>query len=106
MADANGRLLSLSVVCGETRYTVICAYAPCPSVDRKTFFTSKLEPLMSKSHLVLLGDLNTVLDSAPDRLFGSQRGPDSAARLLADLIRNYRLCDVYPCFHPGGRGYS
>jgi hypothetical protein len=61
---------------------------------------------MSKSHLVLLGDLNTVLDPALDRRSGSQRCPDPAARLLAGLIRNYSLCDVYRCFHPGGRGYS
>ena len=59
--------------------------------------------MLDDNHLIVLGDFNTVLDPALDRLKVSRPRPDPAARLLSSLVTGYSLCDVYRCLCPNER---
>ena len=104
--DDDGRFLALSVSLGDVEYSVACVYCPYSSVDRVRFFRRVLEPMLDENHLIVLGDFNTVLDPALDRLNVSRPRPDPAARLLSSLVTGYSLCDVYRSLCPNERAFT
>ena len=104
--DDDGRFLALSVSLSDVEYSVACVYCPYSSVDRVRFFRRVLEPMLGDNHLIVLGDFNTVLDPALDRLNVSRPRPDPAARLLSSLVTGYSLCDVYRSLCPTERAFT
>ncbi|CAN7945998.1 unnamed protein product, partial [Ixodes hexagonus] len=87
----------------DTRWKVICVYAPNEVTNRITFFHHLRPYLIYDRMLVLLGDSNCVCDEA-DRAPTKARIVKSA-RLLLDLVDEGNLFDA-ASFQLGGKQLS
>lgn len=104
--DDEGRLLSLTLTVGALTLTVTNVYCPRTSVERQTFLTTVVEPRLTNCAHVLLGDFNTVLDPARDRLNNPSARLDLSARCLIDVVERHSMSDLYRRLHPLEHGYT
>lgn len=90
--DLCGRFILCDFRVFDTRWRVVCVYAPNDVANRVTFFHHLRPYLICDRMLVLLGDFNCVCDEA-DRAPTKAR-IDKSARLLLDLVDQSNLFDA------------
>lgn len=88
----HGRFVLCDFCYGNTKFRVICVYAPTNSRDRCLFFREMQAYFECEKCVILLGDFNCVL-TLEDCTYTAKLG-DESVRLLRDSLNKYFLHDV------------
>ena len=104
--DTDGRLLSIIVRVAKRDYIITVVYCPLSSRERREFFDSSLEPLLSCPNHVVLGDFNTVLEPSLDRRSPAPARKEPAGRSLSRLFFRYSITDTFRFLHPSDPGFT
>ncbi len=109
-SDSEGRLLSITLCCDDTKYLVINLYAPTKDHPDKqqTFIESINTFLKEQSGLKILigGDLNIILNPDIDKKGGRKEPQTKNAKKLIEICENNNLVDVWRILNPEINRYS
>jgi len=105
-SDPNGRYLIVSISINDLPLVLVNVYAP--NNDDPDFFLDVFARIdqFNKPPLIIAGDFNAVL--GPLDYQGSQNKHSNikASEMLAILMEEFNLCDIWRHFHPNLRQYS
>lgn len=99
--DSDGRVLSLLVEFGDSRFNLLNIYAPAVLTDRKGFFDSLHQYFIPADGIVIGGDFNCY-EADLDKFGGNV----SVANYLSEFRRNFNFIDVWRKKHPRVREMS
>ena len=92
--DSDGRVLSLLVDLGGSRFNLVNIYAPAVLTDRKIFFESLHQYFIPAGDSIIGGDFNRY-DRDLDKLGGNV----SFANYLTEFRKNFNFIDIWPKKH-------
>ena len=96
--DYNGRILSILLLCGNTKINVVNIYAPTNLTERKPFFDSLHEFFFPADFLVIGGDFKCY-EHEMDKLGGNIWIAD----YLTDFCSSFGLINCWRKLHPRSR---
>lgn len=99
--DSSGRLISLLVALNNSKFNLLCVYAPTNLAERRDFFSGLHEFFIPAEGLILGGDFNCY-ESALDKLGGNVNINNE----FKELKSSFHLVDVWRRSHPGVREFT
>lgn len=106
IADPNGRFIIVIGSLFNVPLVLACVYAP--NWDDQNFFRKFLHslPQINTHHLLLGGDINTVLDPVMDRSSNKQSSTSKSAQTLQSYLNTYGVVDIWRFLNPSTKHYS
>ena len=106
--DSKGRLLGVKISVNDSLYYLWNIYAPNDVNDRKHFLGNMIDVINDNStdgHIIIGGDLNTVLNPELDKIGGTKPNP-ACANIINDYIVKQELVDIWRVKHGQDKRYT
>ena len=92
--DCNGRLLKVSFVVDNTKYSCVNVYAPNVLHEKLSFF-KELVRYLDGENIIVAGDFNSIIDAYLDKGFNMKSFCKQSSDTLQKLIDDNDLLDIW-----------